>query len=127
MDNLQTAMMDAEWARREGERRQYRVLPPAAPGAVSYHMALALVADRSGRDDLAQASLDAAEQAAVEAEIERYEADCRQIGEEYTRRVMVSEFAAWLDSELVYVQPYQGDATNASNLVEQYLASLGGV
>lgn len=74
-DNLQGSMGDAQWARLEGLRRPYRVLPPAAPGAVSYHVAMALTADHFGRQDLAQASLFAAAEATFEAE-------CREIGEE---------------------------------------------
>lgn len=63
MDNLQQAMVDAQWERRAAERQPYRVLAPRAPGAVCYWMALALVADGAGRDDLVQPALDAAGQA----------------------------------------------------------------
>lgn len=68
MDNLQQSLIDAEWERRAAEQQPYRVLAPRAPGAVSYWMALALVADGAGRDDLVQPALDAAGAAAeVEA------------------------------------------------------------
>lgn len=107
MDNLQQALNDAEWERRAAERQPYRVLAPRAPGAVAYWMAMALVADGAGRDDLVQPALDAAGAAPPSTNL---------------RRMAVEDFAAWLDMELVYVQPYDGESTNASNLVERYFA-----
>lgn len=71
MDNLQQAMGEAEWERRAAEQHSYRVLAPAAPGAVCYWMALALVADGEGRDDLVQPALDAAGEAAMGARAAR--------------------------------------------------------
>ena len=65
MDNLQTAMGEAQWARLTATKRPYRVLPPEAPGAVSYWLLMALFADQAGRTDLAQVALDAAGEAVL--------------------------------------------------------------
>ena len=62
---MQQSLNDAEWERRAAERQPYRVLAPAAPGAVCYWMALALVADGAGRDDLVQPALDEAGKAVM--------------------------------------------------------------
>lgn len=39
---------------------------------------------------------------------------------------LLRQFAFWLDSKLVHVTPYEGEPTNASNLLEAYLKERDG-
>lgn len=92
MDNLQTAMGEAQWARLEREKRPYRVLSPAAPGAVAYWLAMAMFADHAGgRTDLVQASLDAAREA-----VPSTNDDAREYtNDDLLREQRINEFEMW--------------------------------
>lgn len=135
MDNLQRAMGEAEWERRRTaeERGLYQVMPPGALTVAqfdeghrqrrtreTYTELLTCYGDECAELELAgiRSGFDRIEWLALVSFAGWLDRYCT------ADRAAVAKFAEWLDGELVYVQPYDGETTNASNLMKRYFAEM---